>query len=80
MLLVNSNPAGPACDGPPVWAGIGCSVLWHPVCAAATQQEDDRSKMAAAFPALSKPMQRLLFIMSMVITQARHCGRLNTVQ
>ena len=37
-------------------------MLWHPVCSAATQQEDDRSKIAAAFPALSKPMACLLFI------------------
>ena len=40
------------------------SVLWYPVCSAATQPEDDLSKMAAAFPALSEPMQRLLFITS----------------
>ena len=61
---MKSNPPGPACDCPPVWAGIG-TVLWHLVCYAGTQQEFDRSTMAAAFPALSKPMRRLLFIMSM---------------
>ena len=66
MLLVKSNPPGLACDGPPVWVGIGCTVLWHPVCSA-TKQEYDLSKMEAAFPALSKPMRRLLFIMSMVL-------------
>ena len=37
------------------------SALSHPVCSAATKQEYDRSKMASAFPALSKPMRRLLF-------------------
>ena len=67
QLLVKSNPPGPACDCPPVWAGIG-TVLWHLVCYAGTQQEFDRSTMAAAFPALSKPMRRLLFIMSMLKT------------
>ena len=42
----------------------------HPVCSAATQQEYDLSKMVAAFPALSKPMWRLLFIMSMELAVA----------
>ena len=48
---MKSNPPGPACDGPAVRAGIGCSALWPPVCSAATQQACDLSKMAAAFPA-----------------------------
>ena len=42
-------------------------MLWHPASSAATLQEDDLSKMAAAFLAHSKPMRRLLCIMSMVL-------------
>ena len=48
MVLVKINPPGPACDGPPVRAAIGCTALRHPVCSAATQREHDRSKMAGA--------------------------------
>ena len=50
------------CDGPPIWAGICCTLLWHPVSSAATQQEYDRSKMADAFHAPSKTMRHLLLL------------------
>ena len=45
-LLLKSNAL-------PIWAGMCCTVLWHPVSSAAMQQEYDLSKKAAAFLAPS---------------------------
>ena len=28
-VFLKSNPSSPVCDGPPIWAGIRCTVLWH---------------------------------------------------
>ena len=67
-LLLKTNPCpSPVCDGPPIWAGI-CAQCSGILSSAATQQEYDRTKMAAAFLVPSKPLQHLLFIMSMVST------------
>ena len=73
-LLLKGNPPSPVCDGPPIWAAICCTGLWHLVSSAAKQQAYDRSKMAAAFLA---PSSQCGVCSSMATTLYEGSGWLN---